>query len=95
MGKVLKKMILTLFSSQDASVKASVPQFLDNTGLSYLVGKLKKYFVKQETGKGLSKNDFTDTLKTKLENLPNFYSGTSEPSSSLGEDGDIYIKYEE
>lgn len=93
MGKALRKIILTLFSEQGASTRATAPHFLDNTGLSHLVSKLKNYFVKQETGKGLSENDFTDELKTKLENLPNFYSGTSEPSSSLGKDGDIYIKY--
>lgn len=44
-------------------------KYLDNTGLSYFWGKLKAYFVAKEAGKGLSANDFTDTLKTKLDAL--------------------------
>jgi len=44
-------------------------KYLDNTGLLYFWGKLKAYFVAKETGKGLSANDFTDTLKTKLDAL--------------------------
>lgn len=38
--------------------------FLDNTGLTYFWGRLKTYFVKQETGKGLSTNDLTNELKS-------------------------------
>jgi hypothetical protein len=44
-------------------------KYLDNTGLSYLWGKLKGYFVAQEVGKGLSTNDFTDAYETKLEGI--------------------------
>lgn len=44
-------------------------KFLDNTGLSYLWGKIKEQFVAKETGKGLSTNDFTSELKTKLEGV--------------------------
>lgn len=44
-------------------------KYLDNTGLSYFWGKLKGYFVAQETGKGLSTNDFTDAYETKLEGI--------------------------
>ena len=44
-------------------------KFLDNTGLSYLWGKIKETFVSKETGKGLSTNDFTTELKTKLEGV--------------------------
>lgn len=42
--------------------KAGV-KFLDNTGLVYFWGRLKTYFVHQETGKGLSTNDLTNDLK--------------------------------
>ncbi len=44
-------------------------KYLNDSGLSYFWGKLKAYFVAQETGKGLSTNDFTDALKTKLEGV--------------------------
>ena len=46
-------------------------KFLDDTGLTYLWSKLKTLFsgkVDKVSGKGLSTNDFTDTLKAKLEN---------------------------
>ena len=39
-------------------------KFLDHTGLAYFWGRLKTYFVHQETGKGLSTNDLTNELKT-------------------------------
>lgn len=38
--------------------------------LRYFKAKLVSYFVAKEEGKGLSKNDFTDELKTKLQSLP-------------------------
>lgn len=38
-------------------------KYLDYTTLAYFWGRLKTYFVKQETGKGLSANDLTDALK--------------------------------
>lgn len=40
--------------------------YLDKEGLSYVWGKAKDKFVAQETGKGLSSNDYTSTEKTKL-----------------------------
>lgn len=46
--------------------------YLDGDGLLYFWEKLKAYFVKQETGKGLSTNDFTTDEKTKLANLANY-----------------------
>lgn len=39
-------------------------KYLDNDGLLYFWTKLKSYFVKQESGKGLSTNDLTDSLKS-------------------------------
>ncbi|MFA6632742.1 MAG: hypothetical protein WCU90_10615 [Kiritimatiellia bacterium] len=47
-------------------------KFLDETGLSYLWGKLKTLFagkVDKVSGKGLSTNDFTTTLKSKLDGI--------------------------
>lgn len=38
--------------------------YLDKEGLLYLWTKLKTYFVKKESGKGLSTNDLTNTLKS-------------------------------
>lgn len=43
-------------------------KFLDKTGLDYFWGRLKTYFVHQETGKGLSTNDLTNDLKTAYDN---------------------------
>lgn len=40
--------------------------FLDKDGLLYLWQKIKSKFVAQETGKGLSSNDYTTDEKTKL-----------------------------
>lgn len=45
------------------------------------------------SGKGLSSNDFTNSLKSKLESI-NISFGTSEPGGSSGNNGDIYIRYE-
>lgn len=42
---------------------------------------------------GKALNDSITTLNTTVSNIPKFYSGTTEPSSSLGNDGDIYFKY--
>ena len=46
-------------------------KYLDNTGLSYFWQKIKSTFVKQEAGKQLSSNDFTDEEKAKLAGLSN------------------------
>lgn len=43
-----------------------MPKYLDLDGLTYLWGKIEDKFVEQETGKGLSTNDFTTTEKNKL-----------------------------
>ena len=44
-------------------------KFLDQNGLLYLFTKIKSLFVQKETGKGLSSNDFTNTLKGKLDGI--------------------------
>ena len=44
-------------------------KYLDNNGVLYLWQKLKNYFVAKETGKGLSSNDFTNALATKLDGI--------------------------
>lgn len=41
-------------------------KYLDLDGLSHFKSKLDTEYVEQETGKGLSSNDYTDTEKTKL-----------------------------
>ena len=43
--------------------------YLDKNGLLYLWQKIKDKFVAKESGKGLSTNDFTTTLKNKLEGI--------------------------
>lgn len=43
--------------------------YLDKNGLLYLWSKIKSKFVEKETGKGLSTNDFTNELKTKLDGI--------------------------
>lgn len=42
-------------------------KFLDYNGLLYFWEKIKAKFVEKESGKGLSTNDFTTTLKNKLD----------------------------
>ncbi len=44
-------------------------KYLDKNNLIHLIEKIKEKFVRKEEGKGLSKNDFTDELKTKLESI--------------------------
>ena len=41
-------------------------KYLDGNGLLYFWQKIKNRFVEQETGKGLSTNDYTSAEKTKL-----------------------------
>ena len=49
-----------------------------STVVTQLANKVDKV-----TGKGLSSNDFTDTLKTKLEGLEGISVGEDEPSSGI------------
>lgn len=44
-------------------------QFLDKTGLTKVIDWIKTSFVKQETGKGLSTNDYTTAEKNKLKGV--------------------------
>ena len=44
-------------------------KFLDQNGLLYLWQKIVNKFVAKETGKGLSTNDFTTELKSKLDGI--------------------------
>lgn len=41
-------------------------KYVNYSGLQYLIEELKKIFVQQQSGKGLSTNDFTTILKDKL-----------------------------
>lgn len=44
-------------------------KFLDSIGMVSLWNKIQKTFVRQETGKGLSTNDFTTAEQAKLEGI--------------------------
>lgn len=44
-------------------------KYLDQNGLLYTLGKIKADFVKKETGKGLSTNDYTNDEKSKLSGI--------------------------
>ena len=58
-------------------------KFLDLQGLQQLIGLIKEKFVQVETGKGLSKNDYTDQEKQKLSTLKNYNIATSEEAGLL------------
>lgn len=50
-------------------------KYLDNNGVLYLWGKIKALVggkVDKVEGKGLSTNDFTNELKTKVDGLQNY-----------------------
>lgn len=58
-------------------------KFVDATGVAHLWQRSKAAFVGVEDGKGLSTNDFTNELKTKLEGIdvsaaPSHYEGTRQ-----------------
>ena len=44
-------------------------KYVDQNSLIYIFTKIKENFVAKEAGKGLSANDFTNDLKTKLEGI--------------------------
>lgn len=51
--------------------------------------------VTAEEGKGLSTNDLTNELKTKIDNMPNIYVGPTDPSSTgTVNEGDIWFRTE-
>ena len=58
-------------------------KYLDKDGVTKLWNKIKSTFVAKETGKGLSTNDFTTTLKNKLDGLSN-YTHPSYPTKASG-----------
>lgn len=57
-------------------------KFLDDNGLLYFWNKLKSYFVKQETGKGLSTNDLTNELKTNYDAAKTHVDSTHAPANA-------------
>lgn len=57
-------------------------KFLDYDGLLYFWTKLKAYFVKQESGKGLSSNDLTDTLKSHYDTAYTHSQSAHAPSNA-------------
>lgn len=73
-------------------------KYLDNTGLSYFWQKIKSTFVKQEVGKQLSSNDFTDEEKQKLASLSNDIIITADDGITkykLGVDNEHIVYLEE
>lgn len=53
-------------------------------------------FDKDKNKVDLSENiEKVGQIEEEVNSLPAIYSGTSDPTSSLGEDGDIYLQYEE
>ena len=57
--------------------------FLDFQGLQQLVGLIKQKFVQQESGKGLSTNDYTNEEKQKLSTLKTYNIATTEEAGLL------------
>lgn len=47
-------------------------KYLDDAGVAKIWEKIKSTFVAKENNKGLSTNDFTTTLKNKLDGLSNY-----------------------
>lgn len=58
-------------------------KFLDLVGLQHLIGLIKDNFVQKESGKGLSKNDYTDDDKQKLSTLKTYNVATTEEAGLL------------
>ncbi len=58
-------------------------KFLDLIGLQHLIGLIKDNFVQKESGKGLSKNDYTDEDKQKLSTLKTYNVATTEEAGLL------------
>lgn len=58
-------------------------KFLDLVGLQHLIGLIKDNFVQKESGKGLSKNDYTDEDKQKLSTLKTYNVATTEEAGLL------------
>lgn len=58
-------------------------KFLDLEGLQQLIGLIKEKFVQQESGKGLSTNDYSNEEKQKLSTLKNYNVATTEEAGLL------------
>lgn len=66
---------------------------IGSSGLLYLIQKIKGTFVVKETGKSLSTNDFTDTLKTKLEGIEDNANNYSLPLATNAVRGGVKVGY--
>lgn len=62
-------------------------KYLDENGLLYLWGKLKNLFVPQESGKGLSTNDYTTGEKEKLAGIATGANKYTHPSYTAKSSG--------
>lgn len=58
--------------------------YLGNTSLKYLWGRIQALFVAKETGKGLSTNDYTTEEKNKLAGLNNYTLPAAKPDTLGG-----------
>lgn len=65
-------------------------RFLDYEGLGFLINELKAKFVQEQAGKGLTENDFTNILKTKLDGIE-AGAQTNTVNSVNGKVGEIVI----
>lgn len=66
-------------------------KYLDQDGLLYFWDKLKNYFVKKETGKGLSSNDYTDNEKTKLAGVAANANNYTLPNATSSTKGGVIV----
>lgn len=57
-------------------------KYLDENGLTYLWSKIKGTFVAQQSGKGLSTNDYTTAEKNKLAGLSNYTHPSYTPKTN-------------
>lgn len=67
----------------------STKKYLNQDCLAYFYARLKELFVRGEEGKGLSSNDFTDELKSQLEELNPEYILSDEDALTFNEIDDI------
>lgn len=59
-------------------------KFIDQNGFLYIWQKISNIFVKKESGKGLSTNDYTTEDKNKLAELKNYTLPTASPTEKGG-----------
>lgn len=69
-------------------------KYLDNNGMLYFWGKLKTYFQeKLVSGTNIKTINNQSILTSGNIYVPNIHVSTSEPTSSDGDNGDIWVVY--